>query len=87
MQSKLEPSATPAEPLSPVLGGTESEAGGEAVHGVLDPASAVALHELLASGIYKTKIAAIKGALVHERDLRLKRRGWVALAKTRLAGD
>jgi hypothetical protein len=87
MQPKPEASSMPIQTPSSAAGVTETDAGGESVHGVLDSASAVALHELLASGVYKTKIAAIKGALIHERDLRLKRRGWVSLAKARLEGS
>ena len=86
MQPKPEASSTPVETTSSAARVSETEVGGETVHGVLDPASALALHELLASGVYKTKIAAIKGALIHERDLRLKRHGWVALAKAKLDG-
>lgn len=47
--------------------------GGEPIGGTLGPEAGQALRELVASGAYATKLAAIEGALVREAD-RVRRR-------------
>jgi hypothetical protein len=47
--------------------------GGETIGGTLRPEAGQALREIMEAGLYATKLAAIEGALLRERD-RLRRR-------------
>lgn len=55
--------------------------GGETVGGTLRPEAGRALRDIMETGTYPSKIAAIEGALIREND-RLRRR----LAKTAVSG-